>query len=226
MRRTTPGKYYAANRDRILAYQAKYRAAHREQRRAYDASYGATRREEKRARNAKYRATHREEIQARAAKYRVAHREEQRAYDAEYRAAHLEGKRAYNASYRATHPDMRDRRAYNAQYHAAHRQEIGARNARYQATNRQHLNDYSAKRRARKASVTVEDVSRVLVYERDGGCCHICGKHVTSTKFHLDHLIPIVKGGEHSYRNVAITCPTCNLRKGPGRIASQLRLLG
>jgi len=31
------------------------------------------------------------------------------------------------------------------------------------------------------------------------------------------------RGGEHSYRNVAVSCPTCNLRKGR-KIRGQFRL--
>lgn len=31
--------------------------------------------------------------------------------------------------------------------------------------------------------------------------------------FHVDHVVPLSKGGEHDLTNLAISCPTCNLRK-------------
>lgn len=31
--------------------------------------------------------------------------------------------------------------------------------------------------------------------------------------FHVDHVVPLSKGGEHELTNLAIACPTCNLRK-------------
>jgi hypothetical protein len=81
----------------------------------------------------------------------------------------------------------------------------------------------AAKRRMRKISATVEVVKRNEVYQRDGGRCHICGKLVPK-HWHLDHLVPLSQGGEHSYKNVAVSCVVCNLRKGTKRCA-QLRLI-
>ncbi len=88
-----------------------------------------------------------------------------------------------------------------------------------------HANN-QAKRRARLKGASGESINRSLVYERDGGVCHICGKHVAPEKFHIDHLIPISRGGSHIYANVAVAHPNCNIRRGPGRLPAQLRLVG
>lgn len=32
--------------------------------------------------------------------------------------------------------------------------------------------------------------------------------------FTLDHVVPLARGGEHSYRNVKLAHPLCNSRKG------------
>ncbi len=75
--------------------------------------------------------------------------------------------------------------------------------------------NYVAKRRARIANApVVELIDRTVVYARDGGLCHLCRQPVPADAFHLDHVIPLVKGGEHSYRNVRVACPPCNARKG------------
>ena len=71
-----------------------------------------------------------------------------------------------------------------------------------------------AVRRARKASVPSEPISRAVVYARDKGLCGICGKKVSFLKWHMDHKHPIAKGGSHTYANVQVSHPACNLKKG------------
>ncbi len=70
-----------------------------------------------------------------------------------------------------------------------------------------------ADRRVRKRGQFVEHVDPMVVYERDEGLCGICGGTVYGD-FHLDHKIPLAKGGEHSYANTQIAHPPCNLAKG------------
>lgn len=42
--------------------------------------------------------------------------------------------------------------------------------------------------------------------------CHWC--EVECDTYHLDHRVPLARGGEHSLRNLVISCPACNRRKG------------
>lgn len=58
--------------------------------------------------------------------------------------------------------------------------------------------------------------------ERDGWCCHLCGGLVPqvagaakeSLGGTVDHLVPIVAGGEHVWSNVALAHRVCNLARG------------
>lgn len=75
-------------------------------------------------------------------------------------------------------------------------------------------------RRARKLGQFVEHVDRQVVWERDEGVCGICGTAADRADWHLDHVIPLVAGGEHSYANVQVSHPACNCSKG-GRTPSQ-----
>lgn len=86
------------------------------------------------------------------------------------------------------------------------------------AQNPEKVRAYSRKseaaRRARKSEAWVEDVDPATVFERDKGICGICQRAVDPQDYHIDHTIPLVKGGMHSYANVQLAHPHCNLSKG------------
>lgn len=71
------------------------------------------------------------------------------------------------------------------------------------------------------------------VFERDGWRCHLCGVKTLKSKRgtdhpkapELEHIIPISKGGAHSYQNTACSCRQCNRAKRD-KVMGQLRLFG
>lgn len=75
--------------------------------------------------------------------------------------------------------------------------------------------------KARKRAATVESVNPTRVFMRDGWLCHLCGGKTLKAKrgtYHpkapeLDHIVPLAKGGEHSYRNTACAHRKCNADK-------------
>lgn len=80
---------------------------------------------------------------------------------------------------------------------------------------------YGQKYRALKRSKFVEHVSMAVLRERDGDSCYVCKelidfslKHPDPMSKSLEHVIPISRGGEHSYANTAISHLVCNMRKG------------
>ena len=85
--------------------------------------------------------------------------------------------------------------------------------------------------RARLRSATVERVDPFKVFDRDGWRCQICHKptpqRLRGTIKHnapeLDHIVPLARGGEHSYRNTQCACRKCNGRKS-NSVYGQLHL--
>lgn len=68
-------------------------------------------------------------------------------------------------------------------------------------------------RRARKKAAFVESITPIIVFERDGWLCGICGKLVGREDASIDHIMPLSKGGLHSYVNVQTSHLRCNVRK-------------
>ena len=66
-----------------------------------------------------------------------------------------------------------------------------------------------------------EKVTSDEVYKRDNGVCYICGNltfqdwidRPLNQRATVDHVIPISKGGPHTWQNVRIACWRCNVTK-------------
>lgn len=63
-------------------------------------------------------------------------------------------------------------------------------------------------------SKIVEVVSLSVLFSRDRAVCGICFKGVKRADATMDHIVPISRGGEHSYRNTQLAHRICNCRKG------------
>jgi hypothetical protein len=66
------------------------------------------------------------------------------------------------------------------------------------------------------------------VVRRDGQMCQICRKNVPDNDLHLDHIIPISRGGTSTVENIRVLCSECNRKKSDSLdeiLAPQLRVL-
>lgn len=124
---------------------------------------------------------------------------------------------ANNRKYRAARLDeYRERdKHYSKAYQVRHPE-------RFEQTHRR----ASLTRRALVIGAFVESVDALAVFERDNGVCGICHRRVDpKSKWHVDHVIPLSKGGMHSYANVQLAHARCNLSKRASLPMGQLGLL-
>lgn len=84
---------------------------------------------------------------------------------------------------------------------------------------------WKAKDTRRRASGTVatKDVKEILDLQRHR--CAVCRCSVRSS-YHVDHIVPLARGGGNDRRNIQILCPTCNMSKGAKDPASFMRSRG
>jgi hypothetical protein len=77
-------------------------------------------------------------------------------------------------------------------------------------------------RRARKHRVAYEEVDPIKVLNDGGWTCYICGTDTprslrgsrATNAPEVDHIVPLAKGGPHTYSNTACACRSCNMSKG------------
>jgi 5-methylcytosine-specific restriction endonuclease McrA len=69
----------------------------------------------------------------------------------------------------------------------------------------------TSKRRSAKkeGSLSVNEIQKLLSLQKN--TCIVCRKKLT--KYHVDHVIPLSKGGDHNFFNVQILCQPCNQAK-------------
>ncbi len=133
-------------------------------------------------------------------------------YQAEYRAQNREHLVALSRiRYEAKAAEMNTQRRKYREEHLEHDAE---RVKQWKKEHRINVRNSCCKRKAiLRGALVVESLDRQKVWERDGGICHICGTPADSEDWHLDHIIPVSKGGAHVMSNVAVSHPVCNLRK-------------
>jgi hypothetical protein len=63
---------------------------------------------------------------------------------------------------------------------------------------------------------TIPGSLRRLVIQRADNRCEYCGISQIGqvATFHIDHIVPVVAGGETTAANLALACVSCSLRKG------------
>lgn len=158
----------------------------------------------------KHYLVHQEEIKERARAYRQKHLDECREREKAYGNANAEKRYERTQAWAQAHPEA-----------------VRGSRIKYKVTHTKEAREIKHRRRAREYQAFVERVDPKSVYARDKGICGICKKKVDKVTYQLDHILPISRGGEHSYRNVQIAHALCNQRKNRyATIPQQLRLVG
>ncbi len=149
------------------------------------------------------------------AQCRTARRLERRERDYQMRAvwrARPENREKERAYMRNRH-NTPEGQAYQKAWEAANPDKVAAKFARYKKRHKDKVNALNQRRRAMKLSVFVEDVNPNTLYQMHGGACGICKEFIIGD-FHVDHIVPLSRGGLHSYANTQPAHAACNLSKG------------
>lgn len=115
--------------------------------------------------------------------------------------------------WRAAHPELAFA-AHRESYRRRDKNRLAAQAAKWAQAHpekkREHRRKNNQRRRAMKRSGPVEAVDAIVVWERDRGRCHICRQMVSLRQMELDHIMPLSRGGWHTYANVKAAHHDCN----------------
>ena len=136
-----------------------------------------------------------------------------------------------NKSYAATHKEQiaMHNKAYGPFYRAANQKKIRRDIATWEKKNPDKVKasrdrkNRSRLARMRHASI-IESIDMDIIYLRDKKICSLCHTSVKRSDATLDHIVPLSKGGNHTYANVALAHHRCNSSKGNRIKTQQMRL--
>lgn len=138
-------------------------------------------------------------------------REQLREYWRQYRLEKRD--RAARQKYKAANRDKIQ--AYQKRYEDEHRHEVNLRLRSWRARNPERNRANMQRRRARTkgagGSFTASDVSLLMSSQKH--LCWWCGEKIADGNYHVDHRIPLSRGGSNAPENLCISCPQCNLSK-------------
>ena len=84
----------------------------------------------------------------------------------------------------------------------------------FNSISRSHLDRETYRNLSKAERGEVSDSMRYDVMNRDGFRCVICGASANEgARLHVDHIIPIAKGGKSEYKNLRTLCERCNIGK-------------
>lgn len=155
-----------------------------------------------------YNAANREDIAAKQKAYKEANRQEIAVNKKAWKKANPEKVVASSQIYYEAH---REGIAFKQKvYYEANREETATKTRAWRAANPDSRRNSQLKRRALKRGngtlkVTAKDLKRMLAKP-----CAYCG----SPAEHIDHVVPLSRGGGHSIGNLVGACAPCNLSKG------------
>lgn len=95
---------------------------------------------------------------------------------------------------------------------------------RYRQKNPDAVREYSNRRQGRKLGrLPYGTLPRIRALQKNR--CAICRKSIAKAS-HMDHIVPLARGGKHEATNIQFLCPPCNLAKSDRDPIKHMQSLG
>jgi 5-methylcytosine-specific restriction endonuclease McrA len=127
-------------------------------------------------------------------------------------ACHKLYETSYNAVYRTVH--KKELTQKKRQYYLTNRDVIINKTLKWQKDNPDKVSQKIRNRRCLKRASSGEYVNYSIVWMLCDGYCYLCGQSINKNQVVYDHVIPLSRGGAHSYDNLRAVHRSCNCRKG------------
>lgn len=180
--------------------------------------------EKRREYRRKYRERNREKINARGRERYRQNSEKERARSLSYRKRHPEKARERKRRWRRRNGvkerqwrTPEENRQIKAEWQRQNPEKRREQYLRWKQRDPEKARAVGAKanrrRRARKHSAPRDNYTLQQIWERENGKCCLCRKGVRIVEAHIEHWVPLSKGGRDTLENVRVAHPSCNQRK-------------
>lgn len=95
----------------------------------------------------------------------------------------------------------------------------------YRKANPDKVREFRQTRSTNKAGAKLPRGTVPAIRKAQGNKCAICRVSLRGGS-HLDHIVPLARGGKHEGRNLQLLCPPCNLKKSDRDPVDHMRSLG
>ena len=163
-----------------------------------------------------YQRAYRQRNATKLAAYRAAHREHRAETWRAWNAANAAARAAYHAAYNESNREanLARYRALHARQYAENAEALRQRSRDFRAKHPDKVREHAIRREQRLKAQFVEKVAKSVLRARDGDDCGICSKPLGPEAGSIDHVLPIWRGGEHSYANTRLVHVLCNKSRG------------
>lgn len=161
-----------------------------------------------------WNAANPDKVKATSLAYAEKHREEARNRAAKWYKENPDKAKKYRTEWKLANPE----KVLEAKkkHYVANKDAIIARAREWSKRNpevgRLHVINRRARQRANGGVLSKGLAGKLIALQR--GKCACCGADLKKSKYHMDHITPVSRGGANVDANIQLLCPSCNHAKG------------
>jgi 5-methylcytosine-specific restriction endonuclease McrA len=185
--------YRAKNREKVNAAKREWASKNKDKISFYDKSYRENNKQKLAIVSKKWYEANKDTVNAKAKIYRMENKDKKAAADKRWSAANRDKTRAASKRWRERNPEK----------------------AKLVRQNNEAKNPFRARLKQQKRRQRIKENGLFVVTQQDAkkllsGLCFYCG----GPSEHIDHVVPVARGGSHSIGNLVGACQRCNQSKG------------
>lgn len=143
-----------------------------------------------------------------------ASKEKAAAYQAAYYRANKKRVEESISDWRKRHPEKV--KSYLRKWRDSNAERERETRTKYRRNNKEKINianrNTHAKRRSGGGKLSAGLFQKLMAKQK--GKCVVCRRSLKKHGCHMDHIIPLARGGKNIDGNIQLTCPKCNCKKG------------
>jgi len=202
-------KYYEDNKNKVLDRLKKDYEKNRIKKLAY---------------SKEYRSRNKKKISKAKREYNKKNKENHNEYRKEYRVKNKDRLLKRERNYREK--NIEKIKSNHKKYNEKNKEELKIYRRKYYKTikgiSSKRNTEHKRRTKYKDGDVKTSEINNLFATVKN---CYWCNKQLCPKQTHIDHYVPLSKGGKHTISNLVLTCSKCNLKKSskdPLQFANQI----